>query len=166
MIYFTAIAIKKIRIFRICKYKRAKHLSGFRAGLKGTRWNRRGTSLLYTASHRSLVFVEILVHLGNCFPEEDYAIVTLEIPDENITFFDSNLLPVLWYKIFEPAGQAEFTDQWLIEEQSVAFSVPSAVIIQETNYLINPLHPDFQEIKIRNIEKFNFDDRFFKDVIE
>jgi RES domain-containing protein len=110
--------------------------------------------------------VEVLVHMGDYFPEEDYAIVTLEIPDESITLFDPNLLPDLWYKIFEPAGQAAFTDQWLIEEQSVAFGVPSAVVLQEVNYLINPLHPDFQEVKIKNIEKFNFDERFFKDVIE
>ena len=155
-----------MEVFRICKYKRARDLSGFGANMKGARWNRIGTSLLYTASHRSLALVEVLVHMGDYFPEQDYAIVTLEIPDKSITIFDPNLLPNLWYKIFEPAGQAEFTDQWLIEEQSVAFGVPSAVVPQETNYLINPLHPDFQEVKIKNIEKFNFDERFFKDVIE
>ena len=155
-----------MEVFRICKYKRARDLSGFGAGLKGARWNRRGTSLLYTASHRSLALVEVLVHMGNGFPEEDYAIVTMEIPDESIMLFDRKLLSDSWYKIFEPAGQAEFTDQWLIEEQSVALGVPSAVVLQETNYLINPLHPDFQEVKIKNIEKFNFDERFFKDVIE
>ena len=104
--------------------------------------------------------------MGYGFPQEDYAIVTLEIPDKSITLFDPGLLSDLWYKIFEPAGQAEFTDQWLIQEQSVAFGVPSAIVIQETNYLINPLYPDFQEVKIKNIEKFNFDERFSKDVIE
>ena len=156
----------KMEVFRICKYKRARDLSGFGAGLKGARWNRRGTSLFYTASHRSLALVEVLIHMGDGFPEEDYAIVTLEIPDDSITLFHTKLLSDLWYKIFEPADQAEFTDQWLIEEQSVAFGVPSAVVLQEINYLINPLHPDFQEIKIKNIEKFNFDERFFKDVIE
>ena len=155
-----------MEVFRICKYKITRDLFGFGTGLKGARWNRRGTSLLYTASHRSLALVEVLIHMGDGFPQEDYAIVTLEIPDKSITLFDPKLLPDLWYKIFEPAGQAEFTDQWLIQEQSVAFGVPSAIVIQETNYLINPLCPDFQEVKIKNIEKFNFDERFSKDVIE
>lgn len=48
--------------------------------------------------------------MGDGFPQEDYAIVTLEIPDKSITLFDPKLLSDLWYKIFEPAGQAEFTE--------------------------------------------------------
>jgi RES domain-containing protein len=154
-----------MEVFRISKFKRARDLSGFGASLKGQRWNRRGTSLLYTASHRSLALVEVLVHMGDNFPEEDYAIVTIEIPDESIILLDPKLLPTDWFKIFEPAGQATFTDKWLIEEQSIAMGVPSAIVPQETNYLLNPLHPNFQDVKIKHIEKFNFDERFFKDVI-
>jgi RES domain-containing protein len=155
-----------MEVFRICKYKRARDLSGFGAGIKGARWNERGVFILYTASHRSLALLEVLVHMGESYPEEDYAIVTLEIPDENITFLDAKILPDDWFKVLKPGELATFTDEWLQKTTSVAIGVPSAVVLQETNYLINPLHPDFQEVKIKNIERFNFDKRLFKDVTE
>ena len=155
-----------MEVFRICKYKRVRDLSGFGASIKGQRWNRRNTFMLYTASHRSLAFLEVLVHIGENYPDEDYAIVTLEIPDESIILLDVNILPEDWFKIFEPGELSIFTDEWLKKDQSIAIGVPSAVVTQEINYLINPLHPNFQEVKIKNIEKFNFDERFFKDVTE
>ncbi|MBB6004957.1 RES family NAD+ phosphorylase [Arcicella rosea] len=153
-------------VFRISKFKRARDLSGFGASLKGQRWNRRGTSLLYTASHRSLALLEVLVHIGEYYPEDDYAIITLDIPEHQVTILDSSILPKDWAKIFDAGVLASFTDHWLKKEQSIAFEVPSAIVPQETNYLINPLHPDFQDVKIKNIEKFTFDERFFKDVID
>lgn len=156
----------EMEVFRICKYKRARDLSGFGASIKGQRWNRRNTFMLYTASHRSLALLEVLVHIGDNYPEEDYTIVTLEVPDESITLLDAKNLPEDWFKIFESGELATFTDEWLQETKFIAMGVPSAVVTQEMNYLINPLHPDFQDVKIKNIEKFNFDERFFKDVIE
>ncbi|MEA5427039.1 RES family NAD+ phosphorylase [Arcicella lustrica] len=153
-------------VFRISKFKRARDLSGFGASLKGQRWNRRGTSLLYTASHRSLALLEVLVHIGEYYPEDDYAIITLDIPENQIVSLDASILPKDWAKIFDAGVLASFTDHWLKTEQSIALGVPSAIVPQETNYLINPLHPDFQDVKIKNIEKFTFDERFFKDVID
>ena len=154
-------------VYRISKLKRARDLSGFGASIKGQRWNRRGTFLLYTAEHRSLASLEVMVHLANDFPDVEYAIIVLEIPDDSIIQIDSNLLPKEWQKIFDPGILASFTDEWLQKEQSIALGVPSAIIPQETDYLINPLHPDFQErVRIIGIEPFTFDERFFKDVIE
>ncbi len=152
--------------FRISKFKRARDLSGFGASLKGQRWNRRGTSLLYTASHRSLALLEVLVHIGEYYPEDDYAIITLDIPEYQISTLDASVLPKDWTKIFDVGVLASFTDTWLKTEESICLAVPSAIVPQETNYLINPLHPDFQAVKIKNIEKFTFDERFFKDVID
>lgn len=155
-----------MEVFRISKFKRARDLSGFGASLKGQRWNRRGTFVLYTASHRSLALLEVLVHIGEYYPEDDYAIITLDIPDNQIVSLDTFILPKDWAKIFDAGVLASFTDHWLKTEQSIALGVPSAIVPQETNYLINPLHPDFQDVKIKNIEKFTFDERFFKDVID
>ena len=48
--------------------------------------------MLYTASHRSLALLEILAHMGESYPEQDYAIVTLEIPDESVILLDTKNL--------------------------------------------------------------------------
>ncbi len=155
-----------MEVFRISKLKRARDLSGYGASLKGQRWNRRGVSLIYTASHRSLASLEVMVHLGNNFPAMEYAIIVIEIPEESIITLDPKILPKDWHKIFEPGKLATFTDEWHKKEQSLALAVPSAIIPQETNYLINPLHPDFQDsVRIKTIEPFTFDERFFKDVV-
>jgi RES domain-containing protein len=156
-----------MEVFRICKYKRARDLSGFGASLKGQRWNRRNTFMLYTAENRSLAYLEIMAHLGNVYPIEDYTVITINIPDDSIILLDPQSLPSDWSKILEPGGLATFTDTWLKEEHSMALGVPSAIVPQEINYLLNPLHPDFQKVMIINVEeKFTLDERFFKDVIE
>ena len=155
-----------MEVFRISKLIRARDLSGFGASLKGQRWNRRGTSVLYTASHRSLALLEVLVHLGEYYPQDEYAIITLEVPDNEITLLDATNLPKDWARIFEAGILASYTDNWFKTEQSIALGVPSAIVAQEYNYLINPLHPNFLDIKIKHIEPFTFDERFFKDVID
>jgi RES domain-containing protein len=151
-----------MEVFRICKKKYARDLSGYGASIKGERWNRRNTFMLYTAENRSLACLEVRAHLGDVFPEYDYTIVTLEIPDNSIILLDSQLLPDGWSKVLDPGELATFTDAWLKEEKSIAMGVPSAIIPQEINYIINPLHPDFREVQIKNVEIFNFDERFFK----
>lgn len=155
-----------MEVFRISKLIRARDLSGFGASLKGQRWNRRGTSVLYTASHRSLALLEVLVHLGEYYPQDEYAIITLEVPDNEIALLDATSLPNDWARIFEAGILASYTDEWFHTEQSIALGVPSAIVAQEYNYLINPLHPNFFDIKIKHIEPFTFDERFFKDVID
>ncbi|MBD0321414.1 MAG: RES family NAD+ phosphorylase, partial [Gemmatimonadetes bacterium] len=37
--------------------------------------------------------------------------------------------------------------------------VPSAIVPEESNYLINPLHPDSSKIKIKEVRPFQFDER-------
>jgi RES domain-containing protein len=150
-----------MEVFRISKLKRVRDLSGFGASLKGQRWNRRGTSLLYTASYRSLALLEVVVHLP-VFPEEEYAIATLDVPTESITALAINQLPNQWSRYLQPGALAYLTDEWLTQEKYLAFRVPSAIVEQEYNYLLNPLHPNYNEIKIKHIEAFRFDDRLFK----
>jgi RES domain-containing protein len=50
-------------------------------------------------------------------------------------------------------------DAWLKKSESVVLQVPSAIIPEEHNYLINPQHPDFSGIKVLAVEKFSFDER-------
>ena len=69
--------------------------------------------MLYTASHRSLALLEILAHMGESYPEQDYAIVTLEIPDESVILLDTKNPPEDWFKILESGELATLTDEWL-----------------------------------------------------
>ena len=50
-------------------------------------------------------------------------------------------------------------DHWLEETRSLALRVPSAVIPEEHNYLINPQHPNFAQLDIGPPELFTLDSR-------
>ena len=53
-------------------------------------------------------------------------------------------------------------DRWLNEKRTAVLVVPSAVVPQENNYLLNPEHPDFEKIAITTPEPFTFDSRMWK----
>lgn len=50
-------------------------------------------------------------------------------------------------------------DKWIQSHQSLVLKVPSIILPEEFNYLINPLHKDFNKVRIENISVFDFDKR-------
>ena len=71
-------------------------------------------------------------------------------------------LPDSWKDNPSPAALAEFGDRWVNDGSSAVLKVPSAVIDQEWNYLLNPAHPDFAQIIIGGANPFQFDARLFR----
>ncbi len=147
-------------VYRITHKKFADDLTGVGARFFGGRWNSAGLSLLYTASTRALAVLEILVHTTHNFIPDDFEIVTIEIPDtickEEIT--QQNIFS----EIKEFGITAKFNaigDKWIKSNASLLLIVPSVVVPEEKNILVNPLHPDFKKVKIAEKKKFNFDQR-------
>ncbi|MDY7007939.1 MAG: RES family NAD+ phosphorylase [Cyanobacteriota bacterium] len=124
----------------------------------GGRWNSKGTSLIYTSATLSLATLETLVSMeienfGNIFVS-----IGVKIPDNfPIKQVDENLLPHNWRDTSPPAILASIGDKWLTAKTTAVLKVPSAIIPQEYNYLINPLHPDFERISIYPPQSFTLD---------
>jgi RES domain-containing protein len=149
-------------VFRLSKSKFANDLSGKGAEKSGGRWNSKGTSLVYTSASRALCTTEIAVHtpLGNL--PLDYKLISIEIPDEvNIMELSYEDLPPDWKSIPHTHITQEIGDKFVSEGIFAVFKVPSVVVQDEFNYLINPAHPDSRKITIKTIEPFNFDERLF-----
>lgn len=149
-------------VFRISKTKYANDLSGFGAEKFGGRWNSKGNAVLYTSSSRALALTEILVHIPVHFLQNDFSVIHLELPKSALVKeFKLSDLPSNWKQI--PASQStQIIGDYFIEENNfLALKVPSVVVEQEFNYLINPHHKDFKKVKIKSIEAFSFDERFF-----
>ena len=123
------------------------------------RWSSTGNFVLYTASNRSLACLENVVHRDREGLMGDYRILNIEIPEkvaiETVTL---NQLPENW-KSQETIICRQLGDTWIEKGKSCVLCVPSAIIPQETNYLINTQHPDFKFIKLLSIEEFSFDTR-------
>jgi len=53
-------------------------------------------------------------------------------------------------------------DEWVVAQSSLVLQVPSAAVAGETNFLVNPLHPDFVKMAYSDIMPFSFDQRLLK----
>jgi RES domain-containing protein len=149
-------------VFRLSKSKFANDLTGKGAEKSGGRWNSKGTALVYTSESRALCTTEIAVHtpLGNL--PADYKLITIEIPDDiAIKEIPTTEIPNSWRSIPHQHSTQEIGDKFALECAFTVLKVPSAVVQDEYNYLINPQHPESNRIIIRAIEPFNFDERMF-----
>lgn len=151
-----------MHVYRIAKQKYIKDLTGIGAKTVGGRWNPKGVAVLYTSTTASLSVLEVLAHLPAAYFPDDMAIATIDIPDELITIMDIKELPEDWNKIPVPIEIQKFAMHWIIEEKSLGLKVPSIIIPKEQNLLINPLHPEFNKVKLLAIEPFRFDTRLLK----
>ena len=152
-------------VYRIAHKKYADDLSGTGARLRGGRWNQKGLTLLYTSEHISLALLETLV---NAFSLEDLhllRLVQIEIPGRTAHshIIENKNLKKNWQQDFD---YTQWMGQEIIRNKEVLYvRCPSAVVPQEHNYLINPLHADFERIKLTEVSDFEFDHRLFKQTI-
>ncbi|MBI2297244.1 MAG: RES family NAD+ phosphorylase [Betaproteobacteria bacterium] len=135
--------------------------AGEGARLYGGRWNRKGVSLVYTAASQSLAVLEMLVQDEPL--RARYVMIEARIPKgiaiDRIQIAD---LPSDWRDIAAREKLQAIGTEWARKQSAVVLAVPSVVIPAETNYLLNPLHPDFRRIKIGKPRKFQNDLRLIK----
>ena len=121
-------------------------LSGEGARLYGGRWNSPGLAAVYLADSLALAGLELLVHLGNAAVLQTYRKMPVYIPEELVMHIKPTELPPQW-----ETGSRAFTrtigDRWLARRQSAVLQTPSAVVAGESNFIVNPRHPDFPALK-------------------
>lgn len=132
--------------------------SGTGAALYGGRWNRVGTEVIYAAQTASLAALEVLVHYS-ALPK-DHALTEIQVPDAlTILQWEEDALPPGWKSEVPTTATQDLGEMWVREGRSAVLSVPSSIIPRERNFIINPAHPDFREIRFRPSLPFQFDPR-------
>lgn len=127
------------------------------------RWNSKDVKMLYTASTRALACLENVVHRNAIGLQANFRTMVIEVPDDlQIIIMRKEELLTDWY-LFEnyPYTQA-LGDAWISKGETAILGVPSAIIAEECNYLLNPAQIDFKKIKLLNVEPFEFDSRIKK----
>jgi RES domain-containing protein len=152
-----------VQLFRIAKTRFIKDLTGAGGEMYGGRWNRKVTAVIYTSENRSLATVEYLVHVPLSLVPTDLSIACLEIPDPIIPKeILLSELPRNWRNYPAPQQLAELGPKWVLGNSSLLLRVASAVVENEYNVLINPIHPDMSTVSISNVERYAFDKRLVR----
>jgi len=150
-------------LYRIAKTGYVRDLTGFGAKLYGGRWNHRGSAIIYTSETRALATIEYLVHVSMANMPRDLSMAVLEVPDALASErIQAASLPKNWRDFPAPPELADLGTRWAQSERSLLFIVPSAVVPQEHNILINPLHPDMERVALRTVETYDMDQRLFR----
>lgn len=136
-------------------------LSGEGARLYGGRWNPPGWRCVYTAGSRSLAALEMLVHLTGRSRGLAYRLLTIDVPDDFVTEVTS--LPDEW-DATPPGGVSQSVGgDWLATGKTAALKVPSVIIPEESNFLLNPQAHGFPEIRVIGERDFQLDLRLAGD---
>jgi RES domain-containing protein len=134
--------------------------SGDGARKYGGRWHSPGRPLVYLSETRALAALELLVHLTTTETRaKPFAFIEVAIPIKHIEVLTPSALSYAW-KTSPPTRESTHVgDQWLREGRSLALRVPSVIIPEESNILLNVAHPDFPALTTGTPRKFTFDQR-------
>lgn len=151
-----------MRVWRICR-KAYLAFDGEGARLYGGRWNPVGLPVIYTAGSLSLAALEYFVNIPSDLIPDDLVKIPVVLPDAlKLDRVNAADLPGDWYIHPAPVLLQRIGADWLKAASTAVLAVPSAIVPEETNYLLNPAHKDFKRIKIHTPEPFGFDARMWK----
>lgn len=147
-----------MEVFKICseKYSHSLNASG-----ASNRWNKKDEFVIYTGSSRSLSTLETVVHRSSINISSPYKLVIIAIDDRTfIKEISVTDLPKNWKSIEAYVELQEIGSKWYNSLESLILKVPSAIISQEYNYIINTKHPLFAaNVILQSVENFDWDKR-------
>ena len=154
-----------MKVFRTAKQKRIRDLSGFGASLAGGRWNHIGYRVVYASSSKTLSVLEYLVHTLSDIIPPNTCYAAIHIPDSaSIIEINKSSLPKNWDAFIPINATMDIGTEWFIKNKSLLLKVPSALIDDEFNILINTNHPEFIKVKLGAVRRWPQIKRYFPSV--
>lgn len=125
----------------------------------GGRWSSKGIAVVYTAESRSLAALEQLVHLIKPRLLNGYVVANISFDPAHIRRLDPATLPAGWDAPVAPPALKQYGDDWIAAGEYPVLAVPSAIVLQEWNYLFNPAHRQFNRLAKSVPQTFAYDVR-------
>ena len=133
---------------------------GSGAAREGGRWNSAGIRVVYASKHLAMASLEKYVHLPKPVPAATKLVrFTVDFNGVTTKTLHPADLPANWNVSPVPAETQKIGDDWVESNETAILAVPSAIIPEEWNFLLNPAHPDFKKVTIHPPEKFIYTDR-------
>jgi RES domain-containing protein len=118
---------------------------------------------VYTSESLALAALEYLVNVDPETAPGDLVAIAAVIPDAlAIKRLSAGELPKNWRGFPAPPELAILGTKWAASLETAVLQAPSVVVPQESNLILNPRHPDFSKIVVRNPLPFAFDSRAWK----
>ena len=137
-----------MELWRIAREAHAA-LEGEGARLYGARWTPRGTPAVYAASHLSLAALEYLVRIDAEDAPDDLVALHISVPDDVTELaWSPSSLPPDWRQTPPPPECQEIGAEWARTGEALLLRVPSVLVPEESNVLVNPLHPDAVGVRV------------------
>ncbi len=147
-------------LWRVVKRRHAATaFDGKAAQQFGGRWNSPGRGAVYASASKSLAVLEVLVHLdvGRTLPR--LVAFTFDVDATLVDRLPDTQLPRHWRTSRGLVATQQTGDAWLVSGRALALAVPSAIVPEELNYLLNPAHPTFARLKFGRSIPFILDPR-------
>jgi len=116
----------------------------------------------YASDSIALAALEVLAHLQSTAVLQAYSLVSVRFPEESVEVLDPAALPARWRRFPSPSENQAIGDRWVADGRSLILRVPSALIPDAANFLINPSHREFHQVVVGRPERFAFDPRLLK----
>ena len=150
-----------MRVWRLCQSAYAKKALTGEGGLHADgRWHLQGARVVYAAATLSLAALELLVRIDRTLAPPDLVAVEIEIPGSvDVERIPLSKLPAGWDAYPTSATTQLLGMRWIAAGRTAVLEVPSAVIPRESNYVLNPTHPQFRRLRAVATTPFSFDSR-------
>jgi RES domain-containing protein len=147
------------RLFR--EHLRNSAFTGAGGLYVASRWNHLEIAMVYTATSRALAALEFFVNLQPNEAPNNLLMAEATVLDASVETLDAKLLPRNW-RALDNERCRDLGSEWARSLRSVALKVPSAVVDEDWNVLLNPKHPQFGKVKIGAAKPFRYDERMFR----
>jgi RES domain-containing protein len=149
-----------MRLWRIADTAWATDLSGEGARRFGGRWNPIGVAVVYAATTPELSAMEKLVHLSRSTKHPAMTLVAIDVPDDAGVFQPGlDALPARWNDQTNFQACQQFGNDWIRRGSDLCMLVPSIIVPESRNAVLNIAHPRFGEVTATAIRAFQFDTR-------
>ncbi|HZS81039.1 MAG TPA: RES family NAD+ phosphorylase, partial [Herbaspirillum sp.] len=125
-------------------------------------WNHPDTPMLYCASSIALACLETMVHIAaGSLPLNRY-LVRIDVPDDvwdGAQTLTAASAPAGWDALPEGKVSLDYGTQWAMSKSTALLCVPSVVVPEEWNVLVNPKHADAARVTATKLRKWIYDAR-------
>jgi RES domain-containing protein len=142
----------------------AQEFNGQGGVLAAGRWHIKGTPVVYASTSEPLALLEKLVHRRLSSVTAVYPLYIADLPERLIEELPATSLPSDWRSISPTPSTRRLGNTWLMSRSAVGLLVPSILTTgadpEVKNCLVNPDHPDFNQVALSGPILLALDSRF------